>query len=91
MRDRRNEMPAELVELDEPIVEMGDRVAGGGAAVGIDEDDAVVAVVRVGLRGECQPVTVLLVTETPLASPAKTMMPLALPAGPPLPISVMVL
>jgi hypothetical protein len=29
--------------------------------------------------------------DTPLASPAKTMMPLALPAGPLLPISVMVL
>ena len=51
MRERRGEMPAELVELDQPVVEVGDRVAGGGAAVGIDEDDAVVAGIgRVGLR-----------------------------------------
>jgi len=41
--------------------------------------------------GAAQPVRVLLVMDTVLASPAKTMMPLALPAGPLLPMSVIVL
>ena len=41
--------------------------------------------------GATQPVRVLLVMDTLLASPSKTMMPLALPAGPLLPMSVIVL
>ena len=57
----------------EPIVELRVRVAGGRAAVRIDKDDAVVAVVRPSPCAMVQPLTVLLVMETPLASPAKTM------------------
>ena len=87
MRDRRVEGAAELVKGIEPGVEAGDRIAGDGAAVGIDKGDAAIAV---GLRA-AQPVTVLLVMDTLLASPANTMMPLALPAGPLLPMSVIVL
>ena len=48
MRDGRVEGAAELVKHVEPGVEAGDRIAGDGAAVGIDKGDAAVAV---GLRG----------------------------------------
>ena len=49
MRDRRLEGATELVKRIEPGVEAGDRIAGDGAAVGIDKGDAAVAV---GLRGD---------------------------------------
>jgi len=43
-------MPAELVDLGETVIKGGNRVTSDGATVGIDEDDAVVAVIRVDLR-----------------------------------------
>src|SRR5215470_16042089 len=46
----RGEMPAELVDLGETVIKGGNRVTSDGATVGIDEDDAVVAVIRVDLR-----------------------------------------
>jgi hypothetical protein len=50
MRERRGKMPAELIDLGEAVIKGGNRVTSDGATIGIDEDDAVVAVIRIDLR-----------------------------------------
>jgi hypothetical protein len=87
MRDRRVEGAAELVKRIDPASKPEIVLP---VTVPPLESTKVMPLLPLAC-GATQPVTVLLVMDTVLASPSKTMMPLALPAGPLLPMSVIVL